>query len=89
MLALYREYDSVKKLAGALSEIFKDKKLVDYKLIRIHDKAPVVSEIEVQLIFERLEDGIQVTDNRTFRFMYLDKIILAVGFSKLLIWFFS
>jgi hypothetical protein len=73
MLEFNRKYDSVKKLAGKLREVFEDKKLVDYKLINVYDNASAVSEVETELIFKRLSDGKQVMDQRTFRLMYEDE----------------
>lgn len=73
MLEFNRKYDSVKKLAGKLREVFEGKKLVDYKLVNIYDNASAVSEVETELIFEYEADGKQVTDNRTFRLMYQDE----------------
>ncbi|MBT2663883.1 hypothetical protein [Bacillus sp. ISL-45] len=73
MLELNRKYNSVKKMAGNLREVFEGKKLVDYKLVNVYDNASAVSEIETELIFEREEDGKQVTDHRTFRLVYQDE----------------
>jgi len=73
MLEFNRKYDSVNKLAGKLREVFKGKKLVDYKLVNVYDIASAVSELETDLIFEREEDGKQVTDHRMFRLMYQDE----------------
>jgi hypothetical protein len=70
MIEFNRKYDSVKKLAGKLREVFKGKKLVDYKLVNVYDNASAVSEVETELIFEREADGKQITDQRTFRLMY-------------------
>jgi hypothetical protein len=72
-LEFNRKYDSVKKMAGKLREVFEGKKLVDYKLVNVYDNASAVSEVETELIFEREEDGKQVTDHRTFRLMYEDE----------------
>lgn len=73
MLEFNRKYETVGKLAGRLREIFENKKLVDYKLVTVTDTASAISEVETELIFERKEDGKQVTDNRTFRLMYQDE----------------
>jgi hypothetical protein len=73
MLEFNRHYDSVKKLAGKLREVFEGKKLVDYRLVNVYDNASAISEIEAELIFEREEDGKQATDHRTFRLMYQDE----------------
>jgi hypothetical protein len=73
LLEYNRKYDTVKKLAGKLREIFEGKKLVDCKLVNVYDNASAVSEIETELIFEREEDGKQLTDHRTFRLMYQDE----------------
>ncbi|MCP1188024.1 hypothetical protein NKR17_02790 [Priestia flexa] len=73
MLEFNRKYETVGKLAGKLREVFEGKKLVDYKLVNGYDNASAISEVETELIFEREEDGKQVTDNRTFRLMYQDE----------------
>ncbi|MED4590752.1 MULTISPECIES: hypothetical protein [Priestia] len=73
MLEFNRKYETVGKLAGKLREVFEGKKLVDYKLVNVYDNASAISEVETELIFEREEDGKQVTDNRTFRLMYQDE----------------
>lgn len=44
-----------------------------YKLLNVYDNASAVSELETELIFERIADGKQVTDQRTFRLMYEDE----------------
>lgn len=62
-----------KTLTNGKDLLFEGKKLADYKLVNVYDNASAVSEIETELIFERIEDGKQVTDNRTFRLMYQDE----------------
>jgi hypothetical protein len=46
---------SAGSVAGELREIFERKKLIDFELVKIHDNAPAISEVEVLLTFERSE----------------------------------
>ena len=43
---LFSSNDSIKKLAGEIRSIFRGKKLIDYKIISIEDKAPAITEIK-------------------------------------------
>lgn len=84
MLECSRGNEPPGKLPGMLREIFKGKKLVDYKLVNISDIAVAVSEIETELIFEIEEDGKQIVDNRKFRLIYQDeeRNIVPRGYKK-------
>ena len=45
--------DSIGKFAGRIRKIFEGKKLIDYRFIKIQDKAAAISEIDVELTFEK------------------------------------
>lgn len=68
---LFPSNDSIKKLAGEIRSIFRGKKLIDYKIISIEDKAPAITEINTQLVFEK-ENTCQITIKKSFRLIYED-----------------
>lgn len=72
MLEYDKSYETVGKLAGTLRGIFKEKILIDYKLVSVTDNAPAICEVEAALVFKREEDGKCITDYRKFRLMYMD-----------------
>lgn len=61
---------STGKLAGELREIFDKKKLIQFELVSVYDNAPAISEIEVLLEFERVEDQTNFEVLHTFRLCY-------------------
>ena len=63
--------DSIGKLAGRIRKIFEGKKLIDYRFIKIQDKAAAISEINVELTFEK--DGDRSVHERTFRLIFQDE----------------
>ncbi|KAF5430599.1 hypothetical protein C5S36_12680 [Candidatus Methanophagaceae archaeon] len=63
--------DSIGKLAGRIRKIFEGKKLIDYRFIKIQDKAAAISEIDVELTFEK--DGASSVHERTFRLIFQDE----------------
>lgn len=63
---------TIGKLAGELREIFKAKKLIDFRLVSVYDNAPAVSEIEVILNFEK-EDRTAFEYLHKFRLIYEDE----------------
>jgi hypothetical protein len=68
---LFPSNDSIKKLAGEIRKIFQGKRLTNFKLISIEDKAPAITEINTQLVFEKGNTS-QVTIERSFRLIYED-----------------
>ncbi|WP_052045270.1 hypothetical protein [Caloranaerobacter azorensis] len=68
---LFPSNDSMGKLAGEIRSIFRGKKLTDFKIISIEDKAPAITEINTQLVFEKGNTS-QVTIKHSFRLIYED-----------------
>lgn len=63
--------DSIGMFAGRIRKIFEGKKLIDYRFIKIQDKAAAISEIDVELTFEK--DGDRSVHERTFRLIFQDE----------------
>ena len=59
------------KLAGRLRQLFKNKKLVSYELVKVTDISSAMSVIKTKLLFE-INDK-QIEDNREFRLIYVDE----------------
>jgi hypothetical protein len=59
---------SENKEAGRLREIFKDKKLIDYKIIKISDCAPIITEITLSITVEYNNE--KYSKEITLRFLY-------------------
>ncbi|MFS0673026.1 hypothetical protein [Ornithinibacillus sp. 179-J 7C1 HS] len=66
----YLKGTTIGKLAGELREIFDQMKLIDFKLVNVYDTAPAISEIEVLLEFERVEDQTLFEVLHKFRLCY-------------------
>lgn len=68
---LFSPNNSINKLAGKIRNIFQAKKLIDHEIISINHKAPAVTEIDTQLVFEKRNTS-QITIKKTFRLIYED-----------------
>lgn len=66
----YLKGTTIGKIAGELREVFDQMKLIDYKLVSVYDNAPAISEIEVLLEFERVEDQTSFEVLHKFRLCY-------------------
>lgn len=80
----YLKGTTIGKLAGELREIFEQIKLIDFKLVNVHDNAPAISEIEVLLEFERVEDQTTFEVFHKFRLCYEEEngAPVARGYKK-------
>ncbi len=70
-------------LAGELRDIFKGKKLIDYKLVSVKDDAPAISEVFFCLKFEK-DGGKRFEHNGKLRLSYEDENgdTVARGYKK-------